>query len=432
MSDSELDKKSEEKILIKRNNQAPSFSASLAGNRSQLIIERYIQWKNIDIQEYIDSERVLTMLIPIVTLRQWYPGPNWKKDIAKVCIGQMRNIKKISMPNGNFKLLNLFSYAELTDEGLFLDVTPKVLQYYIIGKNNIGTSLDYHLTTLFKSKYCHEIYWEISKHDNPRDQYCFFLTPKDINEKYGTKLNVTNIRQEVLDPTQEEIKKLYEQNLSPRFFTFKERREVVGKCKTVIGWEFIVYNETRSKRQDLHAQEAYRNIDYFLKTYLEKYRLNILSQVKGFKSDKIIHLWMRLELFHLSDKKDIRNIPAYLSSIFPYYGIDPRTMSKEKISMKDMPLFEKEEMDNALGIRYWLQCSSHISESTTATAEVKSLFEKLQFYSYSDTPSGNLLILRSTTQVCHDIETYFAPQFKEILQKYFPENLTLRYYATKQ
>ena len=422
----------EEKVLIKRNNQAPGFSASLAGNRSQMIIERYIQWKNIDVQDYINSNRMLTILIPIITLRQWYPGPNWKKDIAKVCIGRMKDIKKISLPNGNFKLMNLFSYAELSDDGLVLDVAPKVLQLYNIDKGTFTTSLDYDLTTLFESKFSHEMYWEICKHDNPRDQYRFFLTPDEINAKYVTKYNVTNILKEILLPTQAEIKKLYDQNLSPRFFTFEERREIFGKCKKVVGWEFTVYNEVRAKRQDLQAQEAYRNIDSFLQIYLDKYRINILGQIKSFSGEKIIRLWMRLEMFDKSDKSKIRSVIAYLCAIFPHYGIDPHSSPKEKISLKDMPLFEKEEKDLAAGLKYWLSCTTHINESTTASPEVKETFNKLRFYSYSQAETGYLLILSTDEPTCSYIRTYYAAIFEELLQKYFPANLTLKYYVTKQ
>ena len=75
-------------------------------------------------------------------------------------------------------MMTLFAYAELTDEGLFLDVVPKVLQNYIVGNGNPYTSLEYNLTTKFESKFCHEIYWEICKHDNPREKYKFFSDPK--------------------------------------------------------------------------------------------------------------------------------------------------------------------------------------------------------------------------------------------------------------
>lgn len=45
----------------------------------------------------------------------------------------------------------------------------------------------------------------------------------------------------------------------------------------------------------LKAQEAYLKIDKFLEEKLDKYRINILSQIKNFNSEKIILIWMRLE-----------------------------------------------------------------------------------------------------------------------------------------
>lgn len=74
---------SDNKVLIKRNNQAPGFTSSLAGNRSQMLIERYIQYNSINVQEYIKTNRILTMVIPIDILRKWYPGPNWKKILPR-------------------------------------------------------------------------------------------------------------------------------------------------------------------------------------------------------------------------------------------------------------------------------------------------------------------------------------------------------------
>lgn len=424
-------KEKDDKIIIKRNNQAPSFSSSLAGNRSQMIIERYIQYNNIDVQEYIDTNRILTMVIPINILRQWYPGPNWKKDIAKVCTGKMKDVRMISLPNGNFKLMNLFSYAELSDDGLFLDVVPKVLQYYIVGKNNPFTALDYDLTTKFESKFCHEIYWEICKHDNPKERYTFFLTPDDINEKFGTKYNVTNILDKILTPTQLEIKQLYEQNQTPRFFTFKERREIVGKCKKIIGWEITVHNQERSQRQDIKAQEAFIKIDTFLQQNLDKFRMNVLSQIRRFDSEKIILLWMRLETYTLQDKSLIRNESAYLCTILSKYGINPHSATKSKNIYNDMPLFEKEEKDTAEGIRFWLQCSFYIQESTVATNDVKKLFQKVYFYSYTTSEDCNVLTLGMDWNTHHDLKFYFHQHLINLIEKYFPTPIKVNYHVIK-
>ncbi len=40
------------------------------------------------------------------------------------------------------------------------------------------------------------------------------------------------------------------------FFTYQERRIIVGKCKKIEGWKFTIHNESRSKRQGIEAQEA--------------------------------------------------------------------------------------------------------------------------------------------------------------------------------
>ena len=80
----------EEDALLKRNKQAPGFSTSIVRNRSQLLIERYIQVLNYNLQEYIRNQRILKLDIPPEILRTWYPTPNWKKDIDKI-------------PNDNFQ-----------------------------------------------------------------------------------------------------------------------------------------------------------------------------------------------------------------------------------------------------------------------------------------------------------------------------------------
>lgn len=430
MAKDSVTEKQEDTALVKRNNEAPSFSSSIVGNRSQLLIERYIQLKNIDVQEYIDTGRVLSMTIPIPILREWYPGPNWKKDLAKVCYGEMRKVQKVTMPNGNFRINNFFSWAELSDEGLVLDVIPKVLQYYKIGSGTLLSSIEYNVTNLFKSKFTHELYWEVCKNDNPRSNYCFFLTPKDINKKYLTKYNVTNIKKEILEPVQAELKKLYNDGLSTRFFTYEERREIIGKCKKLVGWEFKIYNEIRDKKQDIKAQEAYRNIDNFLQENLPKYRMNILTQVKGFDSDKIIQIWMRFEKFKIDDTSHIRDKVAYLCSILPHYGINPHNVPKSKTKGTEIPpLFEKEEKDTGIGIRCWMETLNHINESDTASKDVKELFNRIKFDSYTETEECNILTLRMNEVTRNSIKIYFEQVFLEVLQRYFPANLILKYYV---
>lgn len=285
---SKKEQQSEEDALIKRNNQAPGFPASLVRSRLQLLIERFIQYANFDLQEYIKAQRILKVDISIPTLKEWYPGPNWKKDIDKA-IRYFMKIEGKADANGNFDYFSLFSRAKLDNSGLHLNVDPEVLELYIIRAGNFNTELDYNVTKLFKCAYTHEMYWEMLKHDYPKFDYRFFLTPEEINNKFKTKYQNSNITTQIIEPSEREIRAIYDAGLSPRYITVTERRDVIGRCKKIVGWEFCIHNEERTKRQDLAAREAYIKIDKFLRSYLEHYRINILGQVSTFKSEKIIN-----------------------------------------------------------------------------------------------------------------------------------------------
>ena len=174
---SKKEQQSEEDALIKRNNQAPGFPASLVRSRLQLLIERFIQYANFDLQEYIKAQRILKVDISITTLKEWYPGPNWKKDIDKA-IRYFMKIEGKADANGNFDYFSLFSRAKLDNSGLHLNVDPEVLELYIIRAGNFNTELDYNVTKLFKCAYTHEMYWEMLKHDYPKFDYRFFLTDR--------------------------------------------------------------------------------------------------------------------------------------------------------------------------------------------------------------------------------------------------------------
>ena len=416
---------SEEEALLKRNKQAPGFTTSIVRSRSQLLIERYIQFLNTDLQEYIRNQRILKLDIPPEVLREWYPTPNWKKDIDKM-IRDFMKIKGEPDADGNFDYMSLFSRARLDDTGLHLNVDPEILQIYIITNGTSYTSLDYNLTTFFKSSYTYEMYWEMLKHDDPRDNYKFFLTPTEINKKFDIKYNVTNILDKILIPTQTEIKKLFDAGLSPRFFTYQERRELVGKCKKIAGWEFTVHNDSRTKRQDIEAQESFMKIDNFLRKHLEKYRINILNQIRLMDSDKIIHLWLRLYKYENTQTSHINKKTNYLCFIFRRYGINPNSSKIDQSKIKDAPLFQKEEKDTAAGIRYWAECITHIKESSAST-QIKDLFSQLNFYDYRETDTECILTFKTSYNVYNTIETYFIDDFQRVLLKYFPANLKVCY-----
>lgn len=417
----------EENALLKRNKQAPSFTTSMVRSRSQLLIERYIQFLNYDLQEYIHHQRILKVDIPPEVLRSWYPTPNWKKDIDKM-IKDFMKIKGTPDADGNFDYMSLFSRAKLDNTGLHLNVDPEVLQIYIITNGTPYTSLDYNLTKYIKCSYTYEMYWEMAKHDEPRDNYTFFLTPADFNRKFSINYNVTNILEKIIIPTQKEIEQFFRDGLSPRFFTYQERRKIVGKCKKIEGWEFKIHNESRSKRQDIEAQEAFVKIDKFLRLHLEKMRLNILDQVRLMNSDKIIQLWMRLDKYNQSDTSHIRTRTGYLCYILQCYGIHPTQKKIDPQKIKEAPLFQKEEKDTAAGISYWFECLKHINNSS-ASEQVKSLFAKLNFYEYTEKDTESALTFSAPHDVYVAIETYFLKDFERVLLQYFPSNLKVYYHV---
>lgn len=417
---------SEDDSQLRRNKQAPGFTTSIVRSRSQLLIERYIQTINCDLEDYTRNLRILKLDIPPEILRSWYPTPNWKKDIDKM-IRDFMKVKGKPDANGNFDYMSLFSRAQLLDDGLHLNIDPEVLQIYII--NSGAPSLDYNLTKYIKCSYTYEMYWEMLKHDDPRDSYKFFLSPGDINKKFGIKYNVTQIVEKILVPTQREIKLFFDDNLTPRFFTYNERRELIGKCRKIIGWEFTIHNEIRVKRQNIEAEDSFGKIDNILrKTFSDKLRMNTLEQIRVMPSEKIIQIKIRLEKFENSDKSHINTQIGYLCYILQCYDINPRSNKIDKSKIKDAPLFEKSEKDTAAGVGYWFECLTHIKDSS-ATEKIKELFEKLYFDEYTETDIESVLIFRTSKDVVDKIETFYINDFKRVLLKYFPANLKVYYNA---
>lgn len=420
-------------IIIKRNNDAPDFTDSLVNNRIQLLIEGYIQYRNIDLQEYIDDNKILNLLIPLEDLREWYPGPNWKKDIARACRAQMSKREEIETGTGDFEMINsLLAYAKLSDEGLLLSIIPKILQYYLVKRPTSYTILiEYSITARFLSKYSHQIYWELCKHDNPEKQYSFFITPEQLNKIFKTKYKSASLGEKVLSVSQAEILQLYKQNLAPRYYTFTEKREVIGKCKKIVGWEVKIHNAERKNRELEKAKDAYEKIVSILEKYIPQYKLNILNQLKGFNSEKIIHIWMRLEKFELSDKQQIKHIPAYLCNIISHYDINPYAKKGKKAEEESIGgwLFKEEEDLMAIGLSMWLKAYNHINESKTLTNDVKKLFGEVKFWSYEIVEGSHILTLRLSRNALYYIKTYYESGFINLLKKYFPNDLSTRYYA---
>lgn len=425
MNTSKAEKK-EKDALIKRNNSAPDFPSTLILSRSQMIVERYIQEYSYNLEDYIQNRRILTVDIDIQTLRNWYPTKHWKKDLENTCLYMMNARKGIST-KGGFELYSLLTFAELDDTGLHVNVDPMVLQKYIIASNTPNTLIDFGLSNKFKGAYTHEFYWLTCLHDQPSSGYKFDLTPEWIKDKFGVKYQNSNIKLQIIIPAQKEIKELYDNRLCPRYFTFEEVRQVVGKCTKIVKWECTIHNENRQDKRKIEANKAYRDIDQFLTKNLPKYRINILEQIRLFDTEQIIRIWMRLNKFENSDKEKIRNKTAYLIFILDKYGVSAKQKKKITSSISSAPLFEKEEKDTVAGISYWNECLKHIDESPNTSKEVKDLFKQLYFYSYTEEEAENFITFQTSKECYTAIETYFTEVFASVLQRYFPSPIKVFY-----
>lgn len=421
--------KKEKDALMKRNNSAPDFPSTLILSRSQLIVERYLQEYAYNLEDYIKNRRILTVDIDIPTLRSWYPTKHWKKDLENTCL-YMMNARKGNSTKGGFELYSLLTFAELDETGLHVNVDPTVLQKYIIASNVSTTDIDFGLQNKFKGVYTHEFYWLTCLNDQPCFGYKFSLTPEWINDKFGVNYQNSNIKAQIIIPSQEEMKKFYDNKLCPRYFTFEEIRQVVGKCTKIIRWEFTIHNENREDKRKIEANKAYREINKFLAEHLPKYRINILDQIRLFDTEHIIRIWMRLTKYVVSDKEQIRNRTAYLFYILEKYDVYPKRKNKASAPLISTPLFQKEEKDTAAGIRYWTECMRHIEESPNASREVKDLFKKLCFYTYVEDENENIITFQTSKDAYTSIETYFSKVFEEVLQRYFPSPLKVFYKTT--
>ena len=184
----------------------------------------------------------------------------------------------------------------------------------------------------------------------------------------------------------------------------------------------------RSFGNDIYLKEPWTHNIYKIEKdrCYEKYRINILNQIRLMDSDKIIHLWLRLYKYENTETSHINKKTNYLCFIFRRYGINPNSSKIDQSKIKDAPLFQKEEKDTAAGIRYWAECITHIKESSAST-QIKDLFSQLNFYDYRETDTECILTFKTSYNVYNTIETYFIDDFQRVLLKYFPANLKVCY-----
>lgn len=221
-------------IWIKRNHKAPSFSHTLVGNRLQIIIERYLQYQVKNINEYISKNRILKFVIPTETIQQWYPTPNWKKDIKNT-------LSLLDKSTENF----LFAHAILVEGGLHISITPQTLRNYVISNTMPYYCIDYNVTKHFLCKYSHEIYLRICQYNNDSNSHSFLLRPEEINQCFKTQYNVTNIKKNILIAAQKEMQQLYKYGIFSPYITYETIKRFENPRK-IAGYKVTILSTSRN------------------------------------------------------------------------------------------------------------------------------------------------------------------------------------------
>lgn len=413
------DKKDKKNELLKRNNSAPDFTNSIVKSRTELLVEMFIQKNNFDLQEYIDSQKILKINIPTSVLKEWYPTPNWKKDVTNM-VNQLNSITRLEKgANGSFKYYALISYSKFDDEaGLQLNSDPESLKSFIIDSHTSYTLLDYELTNKFTCVYSHQLYWLVCKHDNSLCNYSLYLTPSEINNMFETKYVNKDILKYVISPFTKEIQTLFETGETNRSIIVETDWKVIGRQKQIVGWLIKIQNTDRQSKIELNAIQNLKIIDSIIQEYLPKHKKNILNQVRLSEPELIVALSQRLEAFVKSDKSSIDNIKGYLYRVLEVgFNIHPnKKTSLTYENIKNSSIFEKEEKDNAEGILKWLRCVDYWNNTP---ANIQSIFKQVSFYSYTKKIESNELIISFPSKTIHEIiknefyEVFITPIEKE-------------------
>jgi len=421
------------KELLKRNNLAPNFPSNLVKNRAELLVEMFVQKQSIDLQEYIDAQRIFKINIPTSILKEWYPTPNWKKDVTNM-VNQLRKISRFEKgANGSFRYYSLISFSQFTDEdGLQLNSDPESLKAYLIDSKTSYTLLDYELTNKFTCVYSHQFYWLICKHDNAFYGYQLYLRPEEINEMFETHFQNSDIKKYVFTPVKKELERLFEDGDITRKITIEDDWKTIGRKKQIIGWSIKIQNTDRTTRVELSALSALKDIEIVIQNLLPKYRSNIMQQLKVSKAETILSLHQRLQDFDKSDKSHISNIAGYVCKILEAHQIQPHKKIKitaEQISSSS--LFDKEEKDIADGLLKWMKCLEYW-QTTDLPQEVKDVFLHLRFDSYSQSPDGSKLVVVVPDMTIYNvIEEIHFESLKKTIQQFFPPKTELHYITKK-
>lgn len=410
-----------------RANEAPELTGTLIRNRAQFLAEKYIQNFNVPLEKYIQNNQYLDLNIPIEVIRVWYPTSNWKKDLENMCSKLLSKQVRIRTENGNFRNYNIFSSAELTDEGLSMHIEPSALKVYLLDSDSRFTNVDYNVTTYFTCKYSHQLYWECVKNSNAFNRYRFVLTPEGLNLSFGLKYTPNKLALKILEPVRLEFETLYERGIMPLKFRYETIIKPKGRSRYIDHWQIYIESREREQFEGNHITGWIKEIEVFLDEYLPLKKPIIMAQVSQLQPEIIGKLYTRICKLKNGELKVKDNPTAYICQVLMSddYQINPNRIPKRK---KHIEKENQQSLPFDDGIDQWQEFLSmskdylqgEYYESKTGTQKAWDVWiNTLEYVDYKD----NELYVKCSRFVAEYIE-------ENLIDKLFP--LLIRCFNNKK
>lgn len=424
--------------LFRRNNEAPDLTGTLVRNRTQFMVEKYLQNFNVPIENFIANNQYLDLKIPVEIIRSWYPSPSWKKDLEIMCDKLLNKRVSIKSENGNFRSYNLLSYAALTSDGLELHIEPSALKIYLLDNEVARTDVDYNASNFFESKFSHQIYWECLKHANAASGYQFKITPERIHTLFGNKYTANTIVIKILEPVRREFEDLYKRGILMLSFTYKDVRLPKAKTTYIDHWIIEIHSREREKRGSQQMEEWIKDIEAFIQSYLPLKKDIIMPQVSRMEFAILGKLYARICKMRNGELEKKDKPYNYICQVLmsEEYNINPNKLPHEDDYFK--PLRKQNENQNNIistgagtteYMRFLELAKDVLQDCYFETQDEKRYnmydvwVKPLEFVQFEN----NILTLKANKVICEYVEEHLIDKLKPLFDKAFGDNIQLLY-----
>ena len=400
-------------------------------------IVRKIMENETNLQSLIERKETLSFIIPIDEIKSWYPNRLYERDLKEAAHWLSTKNVSYRTPNG-WVFTQLVSAAEFNREtGLEVYIVPQALSLYHVGKEQF-TLLDFDASMALTKKSSQFFYdkccmWRSVKR--------FEYTPDELRSALDLKYPNNRIKQRILLPACEDLKKCFKEGISDLCFDIEEIVDKKSSGGAILKWIFrIRTTESIEKGNEiLETLEYKRYILDSLKNIMPGHIANIAAQLDVFSSDKLQDLYDRVNLLIEKDipSNKIKDLKSYTFILLrDEFGINPNAtelikspLQKAKTQKKVITNNEKEFKQGILEFQEnenWEKFLAKIKKSISSE-EFKTWFnvDAISFKSFDD----KCLCVNVYNQMVYEKmeSTYFETLKNAIYEVYGAEKLIYNY-----